>query len=353
MRIVVHAGMSKTGSTSIQKSLAAAANALAKLGVAYPALTKHPQHVFLLPVLLDPDEARTLLNAYNAERLARMVESSQRAWAVLDAAVAQARAEGAQMLVLSAEQILGMRTASAERLRERLAVYGCEVEIVAYLRAPAGHYLSSTQQALKFGHVIRSPTTELTYKSKVGKFMRLFDGKVRVRVFERDRLTGGDVVRDFLEVFLGLPPEVAAVIPTVRDNESVSAEGMALLQEFHRVALPGGQRRVGNPLSRALLALIQAEEAQGDFPRPVLHPHVRAVAEAANRRDVLWLRDEMGLSFAEFDYTGSPPPEPPPEPLDVADICPVDPARLARLRARVLLALLSERKALLAADPAD
>jgi hypothetical protein len=354
MRIVVHAGMSKTGSTAIQKTLSAAAAPLAAAGIVYPALTRHPHHVYLLPAVLDPEECEKLFPSNTAHSEARLGASEQ-AWDRLAQAAAEARAAGRHTLVVSAEQIFGLRPASTRRLRDRLRAISDDIAVVGYVRSPAAHYLSSVQQALKFGHKIKPLTTDLTYRAKIRTFSKVFPEGIALRPFERSGLIGGDVCRDFLEAFLGLPPEVADTIPTLRDNESVSAEGMALLQEFHRVALPGG-RRVGNPASKDLLRRIQAEEAKGGYTRPALLPAPRAAVEAANRADVLWLRDALGLTFADFDYAGKAAAAAAAAPegtLSVADICAVDPDRLAHLRASVLLALLTKKKAPAAAPSAE
>lgn len=107
---------------------------------------------------------------------------------------------------------------------------------------------------------------------------------------------------------LGLDRAAMGRIEILRSNESVSAEGMALLQAFNADAFPG-DRRPGNRLSKAVVRLVRAAEAGGGYTKPMLRPAVRQLIEHARRQDVRWVRDTLGLRLGRAADDTPPTPE--------------------------------------------
>jgi len=297
-RILFHVGSAKTGSTAIQETLTASSPGLRKIGIVYPTLGEKVDHSILIPAILEEDEYLHNFCRDDPGKKALGTQESEEKWAKLAEIV---RTTPADTVVLSSEYAFGIRPASAHRLVGRLKDLTDDVEACAYVREPCDHYLSATQQILKYGRRIKDPRTPQTYCGKLGKFEALLPGKVHKRLFERESLHRQDITLDLLSRIL--PDEVIAKadIATASTNVSLSAEAMSLLQTFNHTVW-GDARKVGHPVNKRILDAIGAEERGGGYTRARLRDEIARVVILANARDVLALRDRHGLGFARFDY---------------------------------------------------
>ncbi|MCB1390641.1 MAG: hypothetical protein KDK12_16105 [Rhodobacteraceae bacterium] len=334
MKTVLHIGMSKTGSTSIQKTLTKYADRLASQGIVYPQLTRQPHHVYLVPAVLQEDEWKREFGVDTPENRARVVQSSERAWAKLADIVAEARTRG-DTLIISCEHIIGLRRPALLRMIERLNSLGLEIAPKAYVRSPTSHFLSASQQLLKYSAQIKPPTTELRYRIKLNRFGDLPVEPLNVRVFARSQLEQERVVRDFLHNSTGVAIDSLGDFEVVSDNESLSAEGMALMQDFNQTVFPDGAP-FGNALSKKVLALVgEADRAFGNT-KPRLHDHLRALLARRHASDIAWLKEMHGLTFddlGDIDLAGAPAIDAADVPALglVSDLVTVDPDKLEQL----------------------
>ena len=203
--------------------------------------------------------------------------------------------------MLSSEYFYDKPTAaSQERFRDLLAGLSADIEICLYFREPAAQYLSGLQQALKNG-ARRPAPRPIRDRAKVEPIEGAFGRPVAARSFDRAHLLGGDIVRDFATRFLGGAAAGAAAAASVRLNETISAEAMAILDRYRSWRYPAaGRESIGD--SQRLIAMIAAiEAAAGRANKPRLKPQWAADIRRASS-DLLWLRDRYGLGFAEVDY---------------------------------------------------
>lgn len=343
MRVIVHFGMSKTGSTSIQKTFTEARETLAAQGILYPVLTRQPHHIYLLPQFFGEGEWKRELGQPLPEVIERVKNTSLECWDKLHAQVAVG---DYHTLIISSEHIIGLTAAAKRRLIEALERDFGPVEMVGYIRSPRAHFLSFLQQGLKYNSRCNTPGTPLRYRNKLRQMDKVSSAPLKIRIFSRSELDGGDVCIDFMRQFLDLDPAVVEGMNIVVDNSSLSAEGMALMQEFNHHAW-GDHVPFGNATNRTLMRLIQFEETKRPYTKPKLKPEVILAQEAANREDVLWLRDTLGLSFADFDYDGDDTALDIPEyskdiPLQVADLCHLDEDKLTQMRNVLLKKLITQ-----------
>lgn len=347
MRAIVHYGVAKTGTSSLQDSFAHSAAALLDAGVLYPGVTSYPNHTMLLLAVIDPDEMSGAFGRRHPDTRERGRLEAEAAWEALGRQVA---ASGADTLLLSSEFVFGLRAASIERLIERLSRWCDDVAFVGYLRAPASHYLSALQQALKYGSAVTPLDAAMRYRPSWEKLARVAGGACRARSFAAADLEDGDVCTDFMAHFLGLDRAAMARVTILRSNESLSGEGMALLQAFNAVAFPG-DRRPGNRLSKAAVRLVNAAEAGGGYTRPALWPAARQAIEHARREDADWARDTLGIRFPVAGEAATPPQEPIRRVPDLAEVVRFDAALLERLWREVFLGALADLPAAEAAPP--
>jgi hypothetical protein len=342
MRAILHFGTSKTGSTAIQDTFFKNPEILLKNEILYPNTSSYPNHTPMLFSVTDNDEFLGQFGRRDSNSVASSIEFSDAAWARFDQIIKDSQAK---TLVISSEFIYGLRASSLKKLVDRINIYCDDIRMVGYFRSPASHYLSGMQQVLKYGSNIMPLQHTINFRAAWRKLNSAAEGACDVREFSSKRLVNGCVCTDFMANFLQMSPEAISQVTIERSNESVSAEGIALLQAFNAAVFPG-ERRVGNQFSRTVIELVDAAQAVASFTKPRLRPSVRSVIEHFRAADTAWLRDEMGLTFDDVDYDHVLT-EPEAElaarclegvKLTLSDIIEIDPERLERLWRIVLLA---------------
>ncbi len=274
--LILHIGLSKTGSSSIQRVLASQREALQQLGVYMPHSPGWANHA-LLPASLVNDR-RALWGFHPATwdgltpagRLARFEAEWRAEMAALP--------DWATRFIITAEQVGGLLRQNDEvaRLGEVLGRHFGTVQVVVYLRRQDSHTASAYNQWLR-GGVLRDPglpeggpetQPELDYGKLLDRFAAVFgQANICPRIFDRAELMGGDVVEDFLHVAgmtLPIPPEA----PSKQSNLSITLGGQSLLLAAgRRMAAAGGEAWRDTPQWRRLAESV-SERLAGRGWRP-------------------------------------------------------------------------------------
>jgi hypothetical protein len=219
---VIHIGTRKTGTTSIQETLARSGAQLGTIG--YPLVGADRNQNRIISLYLAQDEMpitwRDLDPSVN-RRFSRVFFK---------------HLNSANDVVISAEALSSWFSLSdIRRLRMDFEKAGFHrFRIVLYIRDPAEYYLSYTQQVLKSSFSF-APEAEHpgVFRYEFGRIARMWE-----EIFPDDLVvrrypsgSGEDVVGDFcglLREYLG----VVIAVPDLRRNRSLSAEGMAILQDY-------------------------------------------------------------------------------------------------------------------------
>lgn len=344
MKVIMHCGQPKTGTTALQVSLWQARESLRRHRVSYPdgqALPRHT-HKSLAPLFLDPEH----LSAHLTHRGVRPVgidvlaARGRRSWDLIRRELDRARPHA---VVLSAETFCGLRTVEeAQRLRRLLTSISDDITLVTYVRNPADRYLSALRQHAKSrGQFI--PPRPMRLRPFVESVEAVLPGAVDVRVYARQALVGADVVADFVAAYLQ-PWVPSGVVPTVDRNDSVSTEAAAILIAFRENALPD---TVGFNVAegRALKDLAFRADAALPRSRPDrLKPHVREAILRASP-DLDWLQERYGLELPGVDYPVNATEVDTDIPgfHRVEDVCDLDRDRQEALSARILGDLVEAR----------
>ena len=291
---ILHVGMPKTGTSSIQASLYFGLEdprfRLVNLG--------HPNgSLFIEPIFRDRPEEFWLHRAkgLSPERLRRM---RPRLEARLRGSLRHVR-DASATAIISAESLWWQSRGELERLRDFLASEGFEARVLAYVRPHRSFLESSFQQTLRFdGKAIRParhaggrwdlPVPDL--KVRLGQLESAFGrDRITVRAFRRSSLEGGCVVRDFCRT-LGIDLASASI---ERVNESLSGDAVRMLHCYNRFV------RHERPASfHAILMLLDTIAALKSDPLR-LHPDVMApIAGAIDRQDREIL-DRFGVDLRE------------------------------------------------------
>jgi len=339
MRIILHMGQGKTGTTALQHMLAAARGALAERGVLYPEMAPGAvAHHLLIALCEGPDRLppHVALPFGGAEATRR---AALEGLARIGAEAARTKPD---LIVLSSETLVFGTTAEGKvRLARLLASLTGDIRPVLYLREPAGLYLARLQERAKVAATPLPPGPQ-PIRAALEDTEAAFGRPPELGAYDPAALAGGDIVTDFAARFL--PGRIdPALLPPRRLNQGLSAEATLLMARFRALVAPGRDWQA-DPRGTRLISLIsRIEAAQGGGQRARLVPGLAAAIRRASV-DYLWLRDRFGLSFPEIDYRaidGAALPESLGH-APIKALIKIDDARYGALLLRLVAALLEE-----------
>ena len=309
---IIHIGMHKTGSTSIQESLAGFRDDQ----FFYAQLGGGGNHSLPIFSLFSPRaELHHLHRTANrrGDALARYISDI---WSELDRSITRARG---RTLVISGEDISALKEPALAELRDRFLERFKSLTIVGYVRPPAGFMASNFQQRVKSGSIdfLKPRRMYKKYEDLFGKFDRVFGrDNVLLKKFDRKKFPDGCVVQDFCQwIGMSFPKQ-----RIVRHNESLSRQAVAALFTYRKLGGRLGPHPIGGPAGTVLGALIGGNEKFRFSPEAV-----KPVLEA-NRNDIEWIEARIGEPLQEeFDE------EQPGDVRHEADLLEPDPDLIERL----------------------
>jgi hypothetical protein len=285
-RCIIHIGMHKTGSTSIQGSL----DGFSDRRFYYARLGNTSNHTFAICGMFTEDPAAHLRRitqgrfepfAYKANMPGDLERSI--------------RAARGRTLIVSGEGIGHLpQQLDLVRMRDYFRERVDEVTIVSYVRAPAGFITSALQQRLRSGRPTRVEPARFyrSYRESFSRFDDVF-GRENVRLWKFDppNFPGGCVVRDFCgRLGIDLPPK-----RIVRRNDSLSREALGLLYNYFKLGQEYGS---GDMKSREVYKLSAQLAPIGNGKLCVSPDLLRPILEQ-NRADIEWIEARLGQSLHE------------------------------------------------------
>ena len=271
--LILHVGMHKTGTTSIQRSL----QGLPAKGFRYVDLG-HANHSNLVIAAFADVPGK---NVRSSQRVEAMRERTLRA---LDTELSRPEFD---KFVISGEGIVKLRPPAVEALRDKLLQYVDRVHVFAYMREPVGFSTSALQQRVK-GGMAEYELPQPDYRKKFARFIDVFGAaNVTGKPFARDQLKDGSVVVDFCDRW-GIPFDPAR---EVRSNESLSEPVVKFMHLFNRE----GASTQGRGLKRARRTM--AEEMRAHFKGRFELP-AQFHGATVDIRDVEWLARRFGIDFS-------------------------------------------------------
>lgn len=295
-RLILHIGMPKAGSTSVQRFAAGNRARLADLGFHYPDLSHN--HSRWLAGLVSPEPVK--LDGAVRRRLGsggRSTGDYERS-DLLSVVEAALEPGGAGTTILSGEALFRFEPDRAAALAAFLAPRFDRVRVLCWLREPCSLATSRAQQNVRSGRMdlaaltapraIHSGRSRLVadYRRGLETWIRLYGREaVDIREFDRRAFAGGDLLADFRQA-AGIPEDPLFVVEDKVWNPSLSAEAVALLDRLVARGLPGRDFERAARLASALPG------ARFALPAATLD-RVRTAAQA----DVAWLETVTGRRF--------------------------------------------------------
>jgi hypothetical protein len=276
--MILHVGMHKTGTSSIQRALAEALvderfhfmqlagypNGSLIIGNAYAGLEGYPHH---------PDSPPEL------RRLSRRN--------AMKTITTELNAFDGRIPILSAELICSLEDDAKRALLDLLTRYHPELRIAAYIRRPKSYLESAYPERLKICSTRIDEHVENIQYQKIFSAFEVFLGmdRVNVRPFDAGSLHDGDVVADFAATW-GIAIDMSRV---TRENEALSLEAVKLLY-MYRLAVPWF--RQGDEHVIALLSDLGGEKFR-------LHSSLFRKAALMEPADIDWVNEHMNWNVAE------------------------------------------------------
>jgi hypothetical protein len=313
-KCIIHIGMHKTGSTSIQHSL----DSYSDDQFLYATLTNTPNHSLAMYSLFAADPGHHRLHRVAQRSGKKLAAYLARAEADLQRSI---EATKGRTLVISGEGIVGLEPPEVVKLAERFRSQFDQVTIVGYVRPPAGFLSSALQQRIR-GGAAKFDLARMyrNYRATFAKFDDAFGaGNVLLWKFDPASFPGKDVVRDFC-ARLDLPLPERRI---VRLNDSLSRQVVGALYTHNKFAgdlmrdrtRPAALHRLGHALG----------ELGADKFR--LSPKIVQPILEENQDDIRWMEERLGTSLHEPDVPHSDR-----DIVDEDDLLRPDPVVAERLR---------------------
>lgn len=289
---IVHAGMIKTGTTSIQASLF-----YGPRSSRYRLLTLDP---YFGNVLIGSAFAgdfgigeRFISHGVTA-RAAAIIPSRSREY--LECSL-EAAANRRCTPILSAEIISSLPRHALARLREFLVDRGWQPRVILYLRAPLDLLESRYQQRLRAGSIPskipRNPSEYIEYSCRMGyaspiECLDEVFGREHVALqwFDPRRFPGNCVVRHFCDV-AGISIRGGDI---VRENESLSLDAVRFLYALFLA----GRRSAGTRFDRLHRAVLLERLRERRGPSIRFHPALTAPFINCIGHEMAWVEARLG-----------------------------------------------------------
>mgnify|MGYP006272359197 CR=1 FL=1 len=261
MRLYLHIGTEKTGSTAIQAQLERNRDGLAAQGYALPRFLGDANHRALACAFISDEASDDFLSARALHTPRERAEFRRRLLQRLDTDRREA-ARHAHSYVISSEHFQSRLSTAGEVRRFACSVLPLfsEVRVLCYLRRQDRMALSFYTEKLRNGYL---PATILPlqnlerwapilppffdFEALLERWSAACPGAlIEPRIYSRGALEGGDVVQDFF-AWLGCPAPAAA--GALRANAALSRAGQTALLAFNRAH---GGDAAGRARSQAL-----------------------------------------------------------------------------------------------------
>ncbi|GAB2984802.1 hypothetical protein [Nocardioides montaniterrae] len=301
--VVIHIGMGKTGTSSLQEWFGRNRPVLADHGVLYPTTPGRFRHVKLGLMTTPVDE----LNEMPAWRRMNRDDPERYQAEMRAATISEIRDAALPRVLLSNEGHFGSSEAAIAELGGFLGSFASSVRVVVYLRRQDDHLLSRYQQLVKVGSTERLASrvdVDLSdlydYAARLTTWQRvLAPDALVVRPFEREQLAGGSLQQDFLDT-AGIDLREDALAPVPRTNESLDAEAVELLRLLNLFRVEQRGATAGQIDNRDLITRLAGRPGTGPtlgLPADLLDPFLARWADSNAEVARTWLGREDGTLF--------------------------------------------------------
>ncbi|MEM1153875.1 MAG: hypothetical protein AAGI44_07015 [Pseudomonadota bacterium] len=300
-RIILHAGLSKTGTTSVQANCDRYRELLAKYGANYPRFSfrgrafENHSIPLTLSVSRRPGRYALGLRKQYGDDLDELIATCDaQLQAVLDA--------GGDTLILSSERIAGYAEEDLGILRDRVQPVAERFSVLLYLRSPFELLESILQERAKAGSVVDPLEIAGRSKRRYLLMQAAFGASLQVVNYHRAQQEAGGLVAGFFR-YCGLPSTALEGIDFGLANRRMSWEAYLLMDAVNRAYPHREQSRHGVERSPGDLRVLgQLPGQRFAFPWEQASPTYQACLA-----EYEWFQHELGQEFPSPPQLGPSP----------------------------------------------
>ena len=243
MKVLIHIGTEKTGTTSIQSFFNANREKLQHLGIAYLRSIGHTNNRKLATYCIGLDRSDDAIAALGIETKAKRQQWQGRILSEFRSEVKNLPSN-IQTIVISSEHFHSrlIKKEEIETLKAVVSEITDDIEIVVFIRSQVEMAISLHSTALKVGQYNSSilPQGNLVnsiyynYEKLLKLWSEVFSAsKINVKLFERAALLNGNLIDELLFNTLAITNASGLVYPA-QENESISPIGQKLLNSINQ-----------------------------------------------------------------------------------------------------------------------
>jgi len=315
-RCVLHIGQPKTGSSSIQRTLNGARKRLLEQhGIGY--FPKAINHRFVKQKF-ESDFDDAMLAKYLGQTVGELNLEPVPA-DLFEQFETYLETTNSRVEVISSEGLGRIPAPAVNALRDWLARWFDELQVIAYVRGFWGGMSSRVQQRVKGGETFEGTRAAIPQQSACidtfnkdaivspsrflfGPYIDAFGAQnVTLRQFSPDALRGGDVVEDFFQSAFGMASDRSGP-RTLRTNDALPATAVHMLETINR-HVPVWVNGIRNPArATGIIQVLRTFPCSRKFVAPdICWDHIRMVA----RDEAHWLYE---FSDGAIDFRDEPTP---------------------------------------------
>ncbi len=231
MKLILHVGTGKTGTTSVQAAFHNNQEELRALKISYPTGDTKDHNILEASVLEFDNLHRVYRSMYSSNRdIPKKI--------AIDL-IERIKSTDSDYVILSGEYFFALSISKAKALLDVLEIRPEDVKVVCYVRNPSSYWLSGVQQYLK-GSWNLEGIIAAGYKFKNGLINwgnTVGFENVIVREFDKSKLVGNDIVTDFCHVLSEITNCEISIPSSGTKNVSVYSEQCILMQKLRKELL--------------------------------------------------------------------------------------------------------------------
>ena len=297
-RIILHAGLHKTGTTSIQDNCYKFRHRLLEHGIVYPSFTLGNEtyviHSYPITAALT---GRVGIHGMGV-RLKNIRDPHRARKVFADQMQHLMDAPDADTLLLSGEQVCDFDSSSMKAVRSYFEKYTEQLEVIAYVRSPTHSLGSIMQQRCRDGLPSDPAEFYKIVKERYQRLQRAFPGQLRVVNFHQAVENPLGLVGHFL-CDIGMPREKVAALEFTSSNERVSMEAYNLMNAINQTFPRDGKKEHG--LQRGYHDLHSLNSLPGQRFQLTNELDLEISQSLEEQRQ--WLEQELQTSFPEEQPT--------------------------------------------------
>ena len=280
---IIHVGMHKTGTSSIQQSLMGFRDS----DFVYADIDGRPNHTPALVSVFVESNGEYFLNVDRRNKNLGKRDVKVNTLRQLNRSILEVNG---QTYIISGEGIAVFSKEELINMRNYLRIYFDKISIVAAIRSPASYMESAFQERSK-----KELSEFIKYREYMSfqKFDDVF-GKDNVNFWKFNPIAypNGCAVQDFCKrLGVNLPAE-----RIVRVNESLSREAVSLLFTYRKFGDDLGARSMTGPQRKQLVESVASLGGNNKFH---FSPDVIKPILEKNRSDIEWMEERLGESLYE------------------------------------------------------